>query len=115
MPLKASTWEPPRPWRPATPTRMTELAPITRPDDLVPATVTVAAAARVVFRKSRRFWSVIGRPFVGVGPERQKRILALILGGRGARKGVPARGRDFSGGACEGRRPVVPWPWGQRP
>src|SRR5262245_33659890 len=67
MPLKAPTWEPPRPFRPATPTRMTELAPSTRPDDLVPATVMVAAAARVVLRKSRRFWRVIGRPFVGAG------------------------------------------------
>src|SRR6266852_1157923 len=39
---------------PATPTRMTSFAPSTRPDDLVPAMVTVAAAASVWLRKLRR-------------------------------------------------------------
>src|SRR6185437_8471629 len=48
------TWEPPRPFNPATPTRTVSLAPSTLPDDLVPATVMVAAAARDDSRKRRR-------------------------------------------------------------
>ena len=53
-------WSWPRPWMPATATRMVSLAPITRPDDLVPAMVTSgkAAAAAAPLRKLRR---VIGR------------------------------------------------------
>src|SRR5262245_26591568 len=54
MRAKPSTWAPPRPLRPATPMRITSLAPRTLPDDLVPAIVTVAAAASVLFRNLRR-------------------------------------------------------------
>src|SRR5262245_6812400 len=39
---------------PATPTRITSLAPRTWPDDFVPAMVTVAAAASVCLMKPRR-------------------------------------------------------------
>jgi len=52
--------EPPRLLRPATAMRMVSLAPSTRPLDLVPAMVTVAAAARVDLRNVRRDWTVIG-------------------------------------------------------
>src|SRR5262245_55843728 len=44
---------------PAQPTRMTSLAPRTRPDDLVPAMVTVAATARRFMnerRETRAIW-----------------------------------------------------------
>src|SRR4029077_21018786 len=62
MPAKAPTCELPRPWRPATPMWIVSFAPKTRPDDLVPATVTVAAAARVFLIKLRRFRDMAG-PF----------------------------------------------------
>src|SRR3954453_14491052 len=62
MPPNSLTCEPPRPFRPATPIRMTSLAPTTWPDDLVPAMVMVAAVARVVFRKSRRVCRVMEAP-----------------------------------------------------
>src|SRR5690606_13167394 len=48
---------PPRPLMPATPTRMTSLAPSTWPDDFVPAMVNrlnAVLAAAVVFRNLRR-------------------------------------------------------------
>src|SRR5437870_2767912 len=55
MPPNCLTCSPPRPLRPATPIRIVSLAPSTLPDDLVPAMVIVAAAARVPFKKLRRF------------------------------------------------------------
>src|SRR3954469_727670 len=85
MRLKAPTCEPPRPFSPATPMRMASLAPTTWPDDLVPATVTVAAAARVL-RKSRRFWRVIADPFVR-GEAREIRRIFLLY----SPSGQPAR------------------------
>src|SRR5215831_10779085 len=48
---------------PATPTRMASFAPRTRPDDLVPAIVTVAAAANAWLRKFRRVTCFMERPF----------------------------------------------------
>src|SRR5437763_10229793 len=49
-------WAFPCPWMPATPTRITSLAPSTRPDALVPATVTTGNAeqAAACFRNPRR-------------------------------------------------------------
>src|SRR5262245_62024954 len=49
-------WALPWPWMPATPTRITSLAPSTRPDALVPAIVTSGnvAPAAAVLRKCRR-------------------------------------------------------------
>src|ERR1043166_66973 len=50
-------WAFPCPWMPAMPTRMTSLAPRTRPEDLVPAMVKsgkAALAATVCLRKLRR-------------------------------------------------------------
>src|SRR5690242_8112380 len=55
-------WSPPRPCSPATPRRIVSLAPSTRPDDLVPAMVTVAAAARVRRRNWRRLKRDIRSP-----------------------------------------------------
>src|SRR5215475_14225375 len=54
-------WAFPWPWMPQTPTRMTSLAPRTRPDDFVPAMVTAAAA----WRKSRRVTWVMGEVLLG--------------------------------------------------
>src|SRR4051794_1804868 len=54
MPAHSPTWEPPRPFRPATAIRTVLLAPRTRPEDLVPAMVIAPAAASVVLRKERR-------------------------------------------------------------
>src|SRR5436305_12600630 len=67
MRLNSLTWLEPRPFRPAMPRRITSLAPSTRPDDLVPAIVTDAAAARVVFRNRRRDRWVMTDPFGGTG------------------------------------------------
>ncbi len=43
--------------------RIASLAPNTRPDDLVPAKVTVAAAAKVPFKKLRRDCRDMGGTF----------------------------------------------------
>src|SRR5271157_3518337 len=69
MRVNSPTCEPPRPCRPATPMRMTSLAPSTRPDDFVPAMVIVAAAARVDFKNLRRVRRVMARSFPGDGGE----------------------------------------------
>src|ERR1700722_6837229 len=53
MPAYAPTWALPRPFKPATAMRIASLAPRTRPDDLVPAMVIVAIAAREPFTKLR--------------------------------------------------------------
>src|SRR3954447_13545166 len=66
MPARAPTWAPPRPLRPATARRTVSLEPSTLPDDLVPAMVTVAAAARVP-TKSRRLRRGIATPVEGEG------------------------------------------------
>src|SRR4051794_28025863 len=63
MSPKLPTCEPPRPWRPATPIRIASLEPSTFPEDLVPARVTVAAAASVLFRKLRRVDRDMGGSF----------------------------------------------------
>src|SRR5262245_13928936 len=52
-------WALPWPWMPHTPTRMTSLAPRTRPADLVPAIVIAAAASSECFRKLRRVGCVM--------------------------------------------------------
>src|SRR5262249_2438380 len=62
MPPNSPTWEPARPLSPATATRTVSLAPSTRPDDLVPAMVTVAAVARVDFKNERRVTRAIEKP-----------------------------------------------------
>src|SRR6516162_5757230 len=71
------TWLPPRPLRPATPTRMASLAPSTRPEDLVPAMVMLAAAASVLFRKRRRF-RVMVIPFAKKPGRRARRRVMLL-------------------------------------
>src|SRR5579871_5772208 len=86
MRVKALTWEPPRPLRPATPMRITSLAPSTRPEDLVPAMVTLAAAASVFFRKLRR----VSRDMV--------RVLSVRRVQAGTSRTVPLYPTDAQGG-----------------
>jgi hypothetical protein len=70
--VKAEMCEPPRPLIPATPMRTVSLAPITRPDALVPPIVNsgkaapAAAAERSTVRREIRFmagswWECVGR------------------------------------------------------
>src|SRR5438045_7170888 len=66
---------------PAMPTRMVSLAPITLPDDLVPAMVMAPAAASVCWRNERRVNRDIVYPFVVA--------TAGTANGRGIRLWVP--------------------------
>src|SRR6059058_3428175 len=78
MAANSATCEAPRPFRPATATRMVSLEPSTRPDDLVPARVTVAAAASVPWRKLRRVKLDIVRPRKGGASQGRRNHPSLI-------------------------------------
>src|SRR5438445_8901488 len=62
MPENWPTCSPPRLLRPATPMRTVSLAPSTLPEDLVPATVMVAALASEEARNRRRVRRMGGPP-----------------------------------------------------
>src|SRR5438067_8124065 len=103
MPAKAPTWAPPRPLRPATPTRMVSLAPSTRPDDFVPAMVMVAAVARALLRNVRRLWRVMAGPF---GKLSRLDASAIAVGDRPGRSSLT--GLRESTGDRTTRRPALP-------
>ncbi len=96
----------PRPWIPATPSRIVSLAPSTLPDACVPATtipVPIPAVAAARFRKARRVWRDINYSFSSglVGllegfPCRRERRAGRCASARGrARRGrASARKRD---------------------